>query len=155
MAYSNAGSITSKVLTWYPWRQPRAKRRGASPAGGREDLIAAGPVICGPVTRRVGVAVVAVRSGRLMPKTVRSGQDFQVIKVLYQKVRFMSEGWYTTFSPQRSCTKKFGKTHQMVRLVPAREDPDQIKQFRRVADGSSKLASERGLTQSNGSVTIG
>ena len=61
-----------------------------------------------------------------VPETVKFGQDLELIKVLYQKVRFLSEGWYRIFSERRSCTKKCEKTLQMVRLCQAREDPGQI-----------------------------
>ena len=53
---------------------------------------ALGGVIRGPVAK-VGVAV---GSGR--PERVKIGQDLQVGKVLYQKVCFVSVGWYRTFS---------------------------------------------------------
>ncbi len=59
--------------------------------------------------------------------TVKFGQDLQVRKLLYQEVRFLSEGWYRIFRERRSCTKKCEKTLRMVRLCPAREDPDQIE----------------------------
>ena len=59
--------------------------------------------------------------------TVKFGQDLQVRKLLYQEVRFLSEGWYRIFWERRSCTKKCEKTLRMVRLCPAREDPDQIE----------------------------
>ena len=39
----------------------------------------------------------------------------------------MSEGWYPIFSERRSGTKKCEKTRQMVRLVLALEDPDQME----------------------------
>ena len=45
-------------------------------------------------------------------------------------MRFLSEGWYQTFSEQGSGTKKFEKTHRMVRIVEATEDPDQFEHFR-------------------------
>ena len=60
------------------------------------------------------------------PETVRIGQDLEVGKVWYQKVRFLSGGWYPIFSEGRSGTKKCEKTLQMVRLVAVPEDPDQI-----------------------------
>ena len=59
--------------------------------------------------------------------TVKFGQDFQVGKVLYQKVRFLSEGWYRVFWGRRSCTKKCERTLQMVSRFALREDPDQIE----------------------------
>ncbi len=70
----------------------------------------------------------APRSGEGLPpaETVKFGQDFEVGKVLYQKVRSLSEGRYRIFWERRSCTKKCEKTLQMVRLCTAREDPDQI-----------------------------
>ena len=61
------------------------------------------------------------------PVTVKFGQDLQVRKLLYQEVRFLSESWYRIFWERRSCTKKCEKTLRMVRLCPAREDPDQIE----------------------------
>ena len=59
--------------------------------------------------------------------TVKFGQDFRVGKVLYQEVRFLSEGWYRIFWDRRSCTKRCEKTLQMVRLCTQREDPDQFE----------------------------
>ncbi len=56
--------------------------------------------------------------------TVKFGQDLRVVKLLYQEVRFPSEGRYRIFWERRSCTKKCEKTLQMVRLLQTREDPD-------------------------------
>ena len=61
--------------------------------------------------------------------TVKTGQDLAVGKVWYQKVRFLSEGWYQTFPEQRSGTKKCEKTLQMVRMSRRPKFPDQIERF--------------------------
>ena len=66
------------------------------------------------------------------PVSVTNGQDLQDRKVWYQKVRFMSEGWYPIFFDPRSGTKKCEKTLRMVNLVATSEDPDQIEHLRRV-----------------------
>ncbi len=78
-----------------------------------------------PPSRSPAGAPPAGSAGRAPRQAVTIGQDLQLAKVWYQKVRFMSEGWYPIFSEGRSGTKKCEKTLRMVRLVPAPKDPDQ------------------------------